>query len=320
MKPGDYTALAQKQGYSGTRPVQFHVNADGSPIRPRLELTPPATLRGRVLGIDGNPVRASVELGPGAKDKVSTDEDGYFTFERLTPGSYTLLGRPETAEPVSTQEGSRTEVAPTYYPSTVDRIQAESIPVRAGAEQTGYEIRLQSAPVYRVSGVVLDPAGKPASDALVQLSNGTTAGLSGFSNGHQVFSIRSSPFADVPDATQSTTTGDDGEFEFPSVPAGDWTLRAESDSVRDEVHQQDVIGFGSATISLGGRDLDDVRIQLVLPVDLSGSVERTDDAPPDSRPLGGSYLNWREREFRREAPTPMPRVLCGSRASYQGDT
>jgi hypothetical protein len=64
------------------------------------------------------------------------------------------------------------------------------------------------------------------------------------------------------------------------VPAGDWTLRAESDSVRDEIHQQDVIGFGSATISLGDRDLDDVRIQLVLPVDFSGSIEGTDDAPP----------------------------------------
>ncbi len=281
LKPGDYTALAQKQGYSGTHPVQFHVNADGSPIRPRLELTPPATLRGRVLGIDGKPVKASVELGPGARERVSTDEDGYFTFEQLTPGSYTLLGRPETAEPVSTREGSRTEVAPTYYPSTLDRVQAESIAVRAGAEHTGYEIRLQSAPVYRVSGVVLDPGGKPAPDALVQLGNGTAARLSGFSNGHQVFSIRSSPFTDVPDATQSTTTGDDGEFEFPSVPAGDWTLRAESDSIRDEIHQQDVVGFGSATISLGGRDLDDVRIQLVLPVDLSGSVEGT-DAPPDA--------------------------------------
>jgi Carboxypeptidase regulatory-like domain len=176
LKPGDYTALAQKQGYSGTRPVQFHVDADGSPMRPRLELTPLATLRGRVLGIDGRPARASVELGPGARDRVSTDEDGYFTFERLTPGSYTLLGRPETAEPVSTQEGSRTEVAPTYYPSTVQRFQAESITVRPGAEQTGYEIRLQSAPVYRVSGVVFEPAGKPAPDVLVQLGNGTAAG------------------------------------------------------------------------------------------------------------------------------------------------
>ena len=114
------------------------------------------------------------------------------------------------------------------------------------------------------------------------IGNGTAVGLSGFIDGRQVFSIRSSPFADVPDATQSTTTGDDGEFEFPSVPAGDWTLRAESDSVRDEIHQQDVIGFGSATISLGDRDLDDVRIQLVLPVDFSGSIEGTDDHRPQS--------------------------------------
>ncbi len=273
LKPGDYSGYVDKQqGYlDGLVQFRFHVNSDGSPVHLRVELIPPATLRGRVLGIDGQPAKATVDLGPYSKESVSTNDDGYFTFDKLPPGSYLLLGRPKDAEPVATPEGLRTGVAPTYYPSALERAQAESITVHAGAELSGYEIRLQSAPVYRVSGVVLDLDGNPAADAVVQLVDKAADGAS---NGRgPAFSIRRSSIADATNATQSTSTGDDGTFEFPSVRPGDWTLRVESDPLRDEILQRDVILFGSATISLGSRDLDDLKLQLRMPFDLSGTVD-----------------------------------------------
>lgn len=46
---------------------------------------------------------------------------------------------------------------PTYFPSVVDRSLAEQIAVRPGTDRSGYDIRLQTAAVYRVRGVVLDP-------------------------------------------------------------------------------------------------------------------------------------------------------------------
>jgi hypothetical protein len=219
-----------------------------------------------------------VDLGPGFRRRVSTNEDGYFAFEQLEPGSYTLLGRPEAAQGVSIRGDLRTEVVPTYYPSVLAPTQAVLIIVRPGVELSGYEIRLQSAPVYRVSGIVLDPTGKPAPDAVVQLLDRVVDGFTGFNGGQEVFSVRSSSFAQTSNATQSSTTDEDGVFEFPSVRTGDWTVRVESDAVRDEIRQRDVIVFGSATITVGNQDLEDLRIQLGLPLDVSGTVE-TGDAP-----------------------------------------
>jgi len=281
LKPGDYSGYAQKQGYLGMARLQFHVNADGSPARPRVQLIPPASLRGRVLGTDGKPARLTVELGP-SRESARTDEEGYFTIDGLSPGSVTLLARPEPDEPVSDQEGLRTEAVPTYYPSATERAQAQSIVIRPGAELSGYDIRLQSSPVYRVSGVVLDLDGNPAADAVVQLSDGVADRLLLF-HGRQMFSIRTSSLADTFNSTRSTTTAEDGTFEFPSVWPGDWIVRVESDSIRDDVHQRDVVLFGSQTITLGRRDLDDLRIQLRMPFDYSGTVEEGDATPAVAR-------------------------------------
>src|SRR6476646_2009541 len=94
VKPGDYDAGVEKSGYfpvdaeaflvfPGDRP-KYHVDPAGPPLRMRLELNPPAVLKGRVIGADGNPARASVDLGKGRT--VNTDAEGSFTFENLSPG------------------------------------------------------------------------------------------------------------------------------------------------------------------------------------------------------------------------------------------
>jgi hypothetical protein len=274
LKPGDYSGYVAKQrGYLGDFiQFRFHVNADGTPARPRVEMVPPATLRGRVLGIDGMPAQANVYLGPTSRDSVSTNDDGYFTFDQLAPGSYTLLGEPKDAEPVSTPEGLRTGVVSTYYPSALESSQAESISIRAGADLSGYEIRLQSAPVYRVSGMVLDLNGEPAPNAVVQLLDKVADRVTGPSAG-QMFRIQRSSVAGAANATQSVSTGEDGTFEFASVRPGDWIIRVESDSVRDEILHRDVVLFCSETISLGGQDLEDLKLRLRMPFDLSGTVD-----------------------------------------------
>ena len=46
---------------------------------------------------------------------------------------------------------------------------AESISVRPGEDQGGYEIRLQTASVYRVRGIVLDGTGSHRQTALCRL-------------------------------------------------------------------------------------------------------------------------------------------------------
>ena len=292
VKPGDYSASVEKSGYFPVDTEEFlpfpygqpkhHVDTAGDPLRVRLELNPPAVLRGRVIGADGSPARASVDLGKGRT--VSTDADGFFTFENLPPGPYKLLARPKTIEPASVHQGTRIEEVPTYYPSAVEPTQAESIAVRAGAELSGYEIRLQSVPVYRVRGVVLNPDGKPAAKAVVELQARVPGGnpdrfflLSG--SAQQSFSIRTSEVG-LPETEEPFVTGADGVFEFPSAPAGEWTIRVEGDPVWNETRNTDVSNVGSAVFSLGHGDPDDLKIQLAAPFSVSGVAVLSDGSPP----------------------------------------
>jgi hypothetical protein len=292
VKLGDYDAGVEKTGYfpvdaaaflvfPGDRP-KYHVDPTGAPLRLRLELNPPAVLKGRVIGTDGNPARASVELGKGRN--VSTDTEGFFTFENLSPGPYTLLARPKTIEHAATHQGTRTEMVPTYYPSVVDVSQAERIVVRAGAELTGYEVRLQSVPVYRVRGVVLNPDGKPAAKAVVNLQ----PRIPGESPDHPFlipggprpsFSIRTSA-VEFLEPAESFVTGEHGVFEFPSLPAGEWTLLAEGEPLGDESQRPRLPSYGTAAFSLGHGDPDDLKIQLAASFRLSGVAVMSDGSPP----------------------------------------
>ena len=287
VKPGDYNASVEKSGYfpdsevfplPGGRP-KYHVNPSGDPLRLRLELKPPAVLRGRVVGVDGNPARAFVDLGRGRTARTAyTDAEGSFAFENLQPGKYTLMARPKAIERADKGEGSRTEIVPTYYPSAVEPTQAESIVARAGAELNGYEIRLQSVPVYRVRGIVLNPDGKPAAKAVVELQ--TKAGnVDQFlipGNIRQSFSIRTGEIG-LQD-TEPFITGPDGVFEFPSVHAGEWIVRAEGEPISNE--SPEVSAVGSTTISLGRGDPDDLKIQLAMPFLLAGTAVLSDGSPP----------------------------------------
>ena len=286
LTEGDYSSSVQKTGYSDAAvneidpladPPKRHISPGAEPARYRFELIPPAILRGRVIGTDGNSARATVELSP--QQRLNTGTDGSFVFENLTPGQYTLLARPiltkRVAEHVSAKDEIRTEVVPTYYPSALDRSQLESIAVHPGAELDGYEIRLQSAEVHRVRGIVLDPDGKPAAKAKVQLhakvSIGTGMTIRGSAGKGLTYSFGNGPVGGQADE-QSVTTAADGVFQFPSVPMGEWTAQATSDWIRDEIQQRNFLRFGSAAFRVEHQDPDDLTIQFVTPVDLSVPV------------------------------------------------
>lgn len=283
LTEGDYSSSVQKTGFTNpddneldplADPPKRHISPGAEPARYRFELIPPAVLRGRVIGPDGNPASASVELDP--RRSVKTNADGSFAFENLTPGDYTLLARPipigRAAEHSLEKDEIRTEVVPTYYPSALDRSLAETITVRAGAELDGYEIRLQSAEVHRVRGIVLDPDGKPAAKARVELHakvpDFTGLTINGSAGNGLAFSFRQGPGGGQADE-QPVTTGADGLFEFPSVRMGEWTAQATSDWIRDEIHQQNFLRFGSAAFRVEHQDPDDLTIQFVTPVSLS---------------------------------------------------
>jgi hypothetical protein len=290
IKAGDYITTVEKSSFTVSTPLAFrrtpvHVRAEKEPVRLRFELMPPAILRGRVFGIDGKPAaKVWVDLGGGKM--VPSAEDGSFEIDDAEPGSYTLVARPRQTGAGFVQDGVRMETLPTYFPSALDLSAAQEIRVQPGVDQGGYDIRLQAAPVYRVRGAVLDPAGKPAAKAVVEIFAKATPGTArGF------FAIPSGPFSIATGAgtagarplIEPAVTKTDGSFEFPSIPAGDWTLRAESDTIHDAARQKDVMLYGAESVALGRGDIDDLAIQLRPSFDLGLSFELSDGSPaPDN--------------------------------------
>ncbi len=261
VEPGAYLPLAQKPGLLPPMIFSRSVHVDRATPPLRFELIPPARLRGRVIGTDGKPAaKVQVALGNQYTKTTTTGEDGAFVFDSLDPGAYGLLARSNQGR--------------TYYPATVDPALAEPIIVRAGADQSGYEIRLQPAPkMYRVRGLVLDAAGKPAPKTVVQvLPASGIDGTGGFlmaMAGSTTFSLASHPPGVAPESEDPAVTGPDGVFEFPALPERDWIFRVESE---DLVH-----AVADVAVS---QDIDDLKIRLQPPFNLTGTVTLSDGSPP----------------------------------------
>jgi hypothetical protein len=132
--------------------------------------------------------------------------------------------------------------------------------VRGDTDLSGYEIRLKSAPVDRVAGVVRDEIGQPVRGTVRLLA---TAGAD-----RQVLGDPTSGYFQIVEAEPgdgplqaSTTTAEDGSFEFPSVPSGDWRVAVDSAG-----------RFGEVSTSVGRTDVGDLNIRLLRPVSFSMNV------------------------------------------------
>lgn len=287
MKPGRYYARYEKAGFVepphegplGGAPLA--VGAGGNPIQLDATLDPLATLRGRVLDPEGKPAEG-VEVGINSFVSVKTDKDGEFKLTEVRPGSYTLFAKPT---PDEEKKDGRTKFVSTYYPSAIDRAQAAQVVVRGGDDLPGFEIRLRTAPVYRIRGVVLDDADKPLPDATVKLQSRSNEHVL---NGQMSFgsvggSVRyyfGSAGLEMEEA--STLSGTDGAFAFPSVQPGDWLLRAESEPKRDSRQNLSLTWSNAVPAAISDHDLNDIQIRFPPTFTLEVTTDWGDQPPPDN--------------------------------------
>ena len=291
VAPGDYRPDVKKDGFASPTfdlstllsEPGLRVPSDRDPGKLELSLTPLDTVHGRVLGQDGKPAAGiKVNLDPNLAAEVAvTDEEGRFALHDLRPGSYTLIARPpESAGPEQrlqeAKDGTRTAMVTTYYPSVADQSLIQKIVVR-GQENfgSGYEIRMQTALVHRLRGIVLDEEGKPSPGAeltLVQIRESTPAmtRLGIRARGPSLFALgmRREP-SGVPEAT--VIAGKDGRFEFPTVRSGDWRIKAVSDSARE--------ARGATAVRVDRSDVDSLEIHVASPFNLAGIIEWKDEDP-----------------------------------------
>jgi hypothetical protein len=328
LKNGEYGCHFEKPGYiaqfSGTmnstvRPVRIPGETD--PVRLEIRLVPMATLRGRVLDPDGQPAaKAAVTL---ALDVEMTDENGEFVFTDIRPGDYTIdaVIEPKPKRPRENEE--RTEPIRTWYPSAQDRAQAQTIHVAGGSNLLGYEIRIKSAPVYRVRGVVIGPDGKATRaavqitppdeelnaismpvvsrkmpDGKIQLTDPGSLGYFTVSKGRRI------QLGEEPNTTNGT-------FDFPSVPRGLHTFVA---SVPSENPMK--TPFASSAPVLVDHDIDDLRIHIGGLLNVQGSVEITGMDKPYPRDLligsGISMNSSVTTGFREDGSVQFGEVSAGT--------
>jgi len=108
-----------------------------------------------------------------------TDDRGFYRIYGLLPGTYLVSagGRTQFGFSLNAYDGD----VPTYAPSST-RDTAAEIPVRAGEETTGVDIRYRGEAGRTVTGRVLGPTDQPGVPAptinLVQISNGVPLGSS----------------------------------------------------------------------------------------------------------------------------------------------
>ncbi len=219
LPPGPYLLLPQFRGY-----LYVPKSAPAITLKPgqhlefRLELTPRATITGHVLDTDGEPVKGvwvlAEAVSPGWNQSVhsdklmaATDERGYYPI-RAFPGKFYLRA-----------SGANRDSA--YFPSSSVKELAVPVEARAGAEVSGFDIRIaaQAPQSFAISGVVKNiPEGE----------RGTQVTLTPEGN--------------------STSLDPNGKFDFANIRSGPHTLtartaKASSPPVEVRIEDADISGL-----------------------------------------------------------------------------
>jgi hypothetical protein len=142
-----------------------------------------------------------------AGQSTETNDLGAFRAYGLAAGDYYLQAAPQISGP---RNGTPTTAmpAPTYFPDVTFIRDAQPISVLAGQNVVDIVVRVQTRPVFQLSGVVVDEAGVPVSDAMVNLMP-DSAGM-----------------MPSPTFTPPIRTGPKGEFAFVNLFPGNYRISA----------------------------------------------------------------------------------------------
>ena len=234
VAPGTYRIDAQKTGF-----VSLNQPGPGSGVTVEvgtgrattldLQLQRGGVIAGRVLDSSGEPMAdvsimplrrlqmptslPAPRLVPAAGAGAQTNDIGEFRVSGLAAGEYYILAMARGRSPFGGQAvapptgNPRTTIAPTFYPGATDQAAAQPIAVAAGAEVGNISFTMQSAPAFRVSGIVVDENGDPVADAMVMMMGDPRSGI----------------FMGPAGSGQSRS---DGRFTIGEVPAGNYRLTA----------------------------------------------------------------------------------------------
>src|SRR5262249_35056238 len=181
-----------------------------------LQLARLGAIAGQVVDEAGEPIAgASVQvlqlryeggrrrLTPAFAVPRLTNDLGRYRLFGLVPGQYVVS---------ATVSGARAAdvagYAPTYYPGTANPAGAQFVTLGAAQVLAGVDITMAKARTARIAGKVLSAGGQPANPGSLTLPS----------------SVRSSSPVNI---SIGARLRDDGTFEFPNVPPGQYIIRAD---------------------------------------------------------------------------------------------
>jgi sarcosine oxidase gamma subunit len=219
--------------------------------------------------VNGERVLASV-ASSGSPLSGGTDDRGEFRVFGLPPGDYFVSAElPAPLGALASTDRPPGYMA-TYYPGAVSVASAEQVRVGVGGETGGIAIALLPSRTATLSGVVVDPEGRPVQ---AQLSVRESVGGTGFRS------------------RGAGTSAADGTFSIPGLPPGEYTVEARLGSGAAALSS--LLSSGSASIagvpsSVGsidvvvtGADLPGLLVQIATPVTVSGRVLIAGAPPPE---------------------------------------
>ena len=233
---GQYRLDVQKTGFASSldptaRPQTYTVAAGQALDTITIVLQRGAVISGKVIDQNGEPVTearlvalrlinlpngaAAPRLIPAAmQGPQQTNDLGEYRVAGLAAGEYYVAVVPRSitfggpSGPASGSGGGAQTMTTTFYPGTADQAGALPISVTTGAEVSNIVFTLQTAPAFRVSGIVVYENGAPVARAMVMLMNDPRNGMAFLGPGG------------------NTQTGNDGRFSIDDVTAGTYRVNA----------------------------------------------------------------------------------------------
>lgn len=283
VEPGRYSIMCQKSGFIngriGSRGGMFGggmsssitVSAGQTVTGVKGEMTPQAIISGRVLDEEGEPLQnihvqiLRSQYMQGRKQMLpmgmgETNDRGEFRIANLQPGQVILsitAPRGPNAPTGSTDQKPSVAYVQTYYPGATEIGQAAKIDVTAGAELSGFDLKLLKGRVTRVRGKLLDASGQPMKNYFLQVMPKSDVFFRGF---------MSNSFARLPD----------NSFELGAVQPGSYMLMVQTQPMGSSpplVYRE--------PLEVGTENIDNLVIRIPAAVKVEGQILVT-GTPPEN--------------------------------------
>jgi hypothetical protein len=266
LESGQYQLKVEKAGFAAYPDIfgdaqleRLTIDATSKDPQLRIALNKGAVVAGRIVNSSREPepdlqvsaLRRTDKAGPLGFVQVgnaTTNDLGEFRMANLQAGEYRIVAAAQRHGPFDAiRTASNASFAPTFFPGTLDQNAARSVILASGQTVTGIEFTMITVSAFRVSGVVVDQAGRPSPQAEVML----------------IPDLRSSVMP------MMAIAADDGTFEIGQVIPGTYRLNA---TAREggvgatggggffAAFSDDTPPSGPGTITVGSADMTGLRV------------------------------------------------------------